>query len=144
MRSPFYAFGDLIDIRNMPVRKQLAQWFAYLVAVLCGDLVAAARDRIRASQFEQALQLDRTLQISLDQNDVVDRLLCAMLPNSAMQKLLCGIPVRDVQPCATVMFSDMVQFTAWSSKRTAREVVAMLNVVVPLFDDWSVVAGSRK
>lgn len=139
-----YLLPDLAPIRTLPASKLAPMWIVYSCLVVGTIVITYVRDRLRMAQFEQAVQVEKLARNAAERSDEADALLCAMLPESALSRLLQNQPVRDVVPSATVMFSDMVSFTAWSSRRSAREVVSMLNVLVPLFDDWSVIAGVEK
>ena len=92
------------------------------------------RFKLVVSQFHQAVQVAKSSRKAEREAEEVDLLLCAMVPISALMRLSAGETVLDYTDEATVLFSDMVQFTAWSSKRAAKEVVAMLNVLCVEFD----------
>jgi len=64
----------------------------------------------------------------------VDTILRATLPESVLDRLSANEPVFDVSHSATVLFSDLAGFTAWSSVREAEDVVTMLNTLVSAFD----------
>ena len=49
--------------------------------------------------------------------------------------------IADYFPSATVMFADIVGFTAWSSVRTPSQVFTLLETVYSSFDD---IADSMK
>mgnify|MGYP001614641841 CR=1 FL=1 len=143
----YHLIGSVVakfGILDMATAKQVVLWGIYTVLALVTIIVTYVRDRVRMNQFEQAVMLERIAKGASERSDEADALLCAMLPQSALRRLLAGEPVRDAVPFASVFFSDMVSFTNWSSSRSAKEVVRMLNVIVPIFDDWSVVCGVEK
>ena len=43
-------------------------------------------------------------------------------------------PIADLFPEATVMFADIVQFTAWSSQRQPSQVLFLLEAIYEAFD----------
>ena len=65
-------------------------------------------------------------------------LLNHMMPQSALTRLEQGNEVIDKLHQVTVMFADIVGFTAWSSERSSREVVKMLSELFTRFDKMCV------
>ena len=95
-------------------------------------------------QFHQAIDVVKSSRKAEREAEEVDLLLCAMVPVSALMRLSAGETVLDHTTEATVLFSDMVQFTAWSSKRTAQQVVSMLNTLCVEFDFHAELRGVEK
>ena len=62
------------------------------------------------------------------------QLLTQMMPPHALAYLEEGKEVTDRLTKVTLMFADIVGFTAWSSERTPREVVGMLSELFTRFD----------
>ena len=104
-----------------------------VVAIVC-IILLTIRYRGAVSQLKQAIKVVMETKQAKKREEEVDLLLCAMVPSSALVRLSYGDVVSDFTPEATVLFSDMVQFTAWSSKRTAQQVVSMLNALCIHFD----------
>ena len=120
------------------------RWIMFLIAFLITSILFSIRYRGATNQLKQALTVVRETTKAKRREEEVDLLLCAMVPSSALIRLSFGDPVSDFTHEATVLFSDMVQFTAWSSKRTAQQVVAMLNVLCIQFDHEAVKRGVEK
>ena len=125
-------------------RVHVAAALMYIGSAVISTMLAYAKERLRHVQFLQTVELTRVMRGASDRADEVNQLLSTMLPMPVLTRLLRGEVVSDYVPQATVFFSDMVQFTKWSSTRSARDVVAMLNVLVPRFDDWSMICGVEK
>ena len=115
--------------------EQLAVRIAMYAAVFISVVgIMLLRFKLVVTQFHQAVQVAKSSRKAEREAQEVDLLLCAMVPISALMRLSAGETVLDYTDEATVLFSDMVQFTAWSSKRSAQEVVRMLNVLCVEFD----------
>ena len=66
------------------------------------------------------------------------QLLTQMMPPHALSTLEAGKQVMDGLKNVTLMFADIVGFTAWSSIRTPKEVVGMLSSLFTRFDKMCV------
>ena len=66
--------------------------------------------------------------------DKTEQLLTHMMPQKALSTLEQGKQVMDKLNQVTVMFADIVGFTAWSSIRKPKEVVNMLSELFTRFD----------
>ena len=144
----FY-LGYVVDggsaITKLGWRQHFAAAVIYIGSGILSSCVSYWREQNRHKQFSVRIQQMIEQQKSDDRANAVTELLCAMLPLPVLTRLLRGEKtVYDFQPCASVMFSDMVAFTAWSAKRPPTAVVAMLNVLVPQFDRWSTMCGVEK
>jgi class 3 adenylate cyclase len=51
------------------------------------------------------------------------------------QDLTTGAPIADLFPETTVLFADIVGFTAWSSTRDPGQVFTLLEAVYQAFDE---------
>ncbi len=111
----------------------------------------------KLQRSEQALQLlqdiqrgNTHLQKSLlneigAEKEKSDRLLRNILPPDAIRRLGEGEQViADSIDCATVVFSDLVDFTPTSAKMSAAELVRTLNDLYSAFDDAAQRCGVEK
>ncbi len=111
----------------------------------------------KLQRSEQALQLlqdiqrgNTHLQKSLlneieAEKEKSDRLLRNILPPDAIRRLGEGEQViADSIDCATVVFSDLVDFTPTSAKMSAAELVRALNDLYSAFDDAAQRCGVEK
>eukprot|EP00741_Cyanophora_paradoxa_P015744 tig00020904_g15199.t1 len=116
---------------NDEIRLYLARFAAALEAVLAQWL---ARQALRVS--EQKVRREKQL---------ADRLLKNTLPESVVAKLLTDSnPLADLFEETTIVFADIVGFTALSSKLSATEVVQMLNRIFSRLDHVCGRSGCEK
>ena len=67
----------------------------------------------------------------------IEELLFNLMPQHVVQNLKEDIPVADVLYNVTILFSDIVKFTDYSSQREPFEVVNMVSELFNEFDDAS-------
>ena len=108
------------------------------LADVVGIALMVARDAMQRDTFQQLLQTaietERSVRIARE----TDNLLFAMVPPAVLPRLIQEEgDIVDSTPYCSVLFSDIAGFTAWSSTRTAYEVVSMLNVLCVEFDAYS-------
>ncbi|OMJ84449.1 hypothetical protein SteCoe_14400 [Stentor coeruleus] len=70
--------------------------------------------------------------------NITEELLMQMMPPQALRNLQEDNVVTDRLSQVTIMYADIVGFTAWSSVRTSREVVGMLSELFTRFDKMCV------
>lgn len=68
-----------------------------------------------------------------EEHDRSERLLINTFPKSVITHVNSNEPIYETVPYASVLFSDIVSFTDWSSKITAEEIVSTLGL---LFYEW--------
>ncbi|OMJ85620.1 hypothetical protein SteCoe_13034 [Stentor coeruleus] len=76
--------------------------------------------------------------------DKTEELLMQMMPPQALKNLQEDNTVTDRLSQVTLMYADIVGFTAWSSVRTPREVVGMLSELFTRFDKMCVQYNTYK
>ena len=127
------------DSTEMAIRVLVA-----LLSEIVSNLVAFGKHRSLQRSFEAALDVHYQMRASRRRMEAVDSLLSSMVPPSALVRLLEGEQVHDRSPIASVLFSDMVHFTLWSSKRNPSDVVSMLSVLVRELDVLAADMGVSK
>ena len=113
-----------------------------------------ARKLLRSEQALRLLQdiqrgnthLQKSLLNEIEaEKEKSDRLLRNILPPDAIRRLGEGASViADSIDCATVVFSDLVDFTPTSAKMSAAELVRTLNDLYSAFDDVAQRCGVEK
>lgn len=84
---------------------------------------------------EQRLRINTILKLAAEKEiNKTQQLLTHMMPPNALANLEEGTQVMDRLAQVTVMYADIVGFTAWSSIRSPREVVGMLSELFTRFD----------
>ena len=76
---------------------------------------------------------DRTAELAYER-ERSDRLLKNMLPAPIAERMKGGEIIADSHD-ATVLFVDICGFTAWARRRSAREVVSILDYIFRAFDE---------
>jgi adenylate cyclase len=83
--------------------------------------------------------LDLQLESMKHQKRRAERLLLNIFPKSILIRMQAHESIHDRVPSASVLFADIVGFTAWSSSRTAEDIVSALN---HLFSGWDSLCGT--
>lgn len=138
VRSRYLFLGSLLTIAIVVAGQLWADnarpgWlFVNLVAVLCaiglGTLSAYIRERNARAAFLTQKQLDAS-------RERVDDLLHSMLPREIVARIQAGETViADVHGQVSVIFADIMEFTALSRKMSAAQLVKTLNDLFSIFD----------
>jgi class 3 adenylate cyclase len=117
---------------------------AQLSCAVLAYVLLLIRYRKIVEQFRATIDVEIATRKARKVEEEVDTLLCAMLPTSALVRLSSGERVLDWTADATVLFSDMVSFTAWSTTRTPRQVADMLNKLCIAVDQLALDKGVEK
>ncbi|OMJ80057.1 hypothetical protein SteCoe_19786 [Stentor coeruleus] len=96
----------------------------FVLVVLISKYTQESRMRIN-SIIKQAAVIDV---------EKTDELLTQMMPQHVLKNLQEENPVTDRLSYVTLMYADIVGFTAWSSTKTSKEVVGMLSQLFTRFD----------
>jgi class 3 adenylate cyclase len=87
----------------------------------------------------------RYLRLLEDEEARTDRLVLNILPSDIAERLKRGESlIADHFDDVSVVFADLVGFTAFAAERPAAEVVALLDAVVSRFDDLAIAWGLEK
>jgi class 3 adenylate cyclase len=115
---------------------------AFAVTVRNKEIKDAFEEQVRTRQafmeeqnqvLEQRVK-ERTHELML-QTEKTERLMLNILPAPIAERLKRGEPgISDSHASVSILFSDLVGFTALSSKRSADEVVKLLNDLFSRFD----------
>ncbi|MGD2043655.1 MAG: adenylate/guanylate cyclase domain-containing protein [Acidimicrobiia bacterium] len=118
----------------------------FLVAASAGSLVGLRlleRDRRRV--WHQRLVIEeQSAAIEVERSES-ERLLLNVLPAAVSKRLREGEnPIADDFPNVTVLFADIVGFTAMTSTMSADEVITLLSGLFNMFDDLVTERGLEK
>ncbi|XP_033095423.1 uncharacterized protein LOC117100002 isoform X2 [Anneissia japonica] len=108
-----------------------------VVVIIIGLVIFKAVESLTSSIQDYTLVLaDQTKKLKTEK-ERTDTLLYQMLPKSVAENLKRHQHVKAESYCsATIMFSDIVEFTRICSKSTPFQVVDMLNNVYTIFDKY--------
>ena len=127
-----------------PLVKGLVFFLTHVVGCVLAISIAWVTDSMRRGPFEQSVLLMQSTLTAQRRQREVESLLSAMVADSVLEKLAAGQSTFSAADSATVLFSDIAMFTRWSSTRSPQQVVAMLNVLVPAFDELAQSHGVEK
>lgn len=118
----------------------------FLAAASVGSIVGLRlleRDRRRV--WHQRLVIEEQSAALEVERSESERLLLNVLPEAVSKRLRQGEnPIADDFPNVTVLFADIVGFTAMSSTMTADEVITMLSELFSTFDELVTERGLEK
>eukprot|EP01012_Entosiphon_sulcatum_P007810 TRINITY_DN14081_c0_g1_i2.p1 TRINITY_DN14081_c0_g1~~TRINITY_DN14081_c0_g1_i2.p1 ORF type:complete len:1013 (+),score=122.97 TRINITY_DN14081_c0_g1_i2:52-3039(+) len=115
-----------------------------LVANVAGITLNRSEETTRRRQFKHHQLLEEGRDEAQRSMERVTDMVNAMLPSSVVVRLKRGREVEDAFPSCTVLFSDIVGFTAWASGHPAPVVVQMLNTMFTEFDEIAQERGVDK
>jgi class 3 adenylate cyclase len=117
---------------------------AYANHVAAFDMEKSTRreEAFRRAEFLRArAEIDRTR----NERDTADRLLFSVLPAPIAIRMRDGeSPIADDLPHVSVLFADLVGFTALSTRLPPRELLVMLERTFGSFDEHAVSLGLEK
>ena len=118
----------------------------FLAAASVGSLVGLRLlEQNRRRVWHQRLVIEEQAAAIEVERSESERLLLNVLPSTVSKRLRQGEnPIADDFPNVTVLFADIVGFTAMSSTMTADEVIMMLSELFSAFDDLVAERGLEK
>lgn len=103
------------------------------------------RQRLQREQSHTLTQLRQEREALAVQRERGDYLLANILPRSVVGRLGdAQRVVADTHASVSVLFADLVNFTAWANSQTAETTVRMLNAVYTAFDEATQDAAVEK
>src|SRR4029453_109379 len=115
-----------------PIWSPLPNWFTSTMLALniaVGGTIVFTLLAVFANQRSDALAAHRQEQAK------AENLLLNILPRSIADKLKAETqPIADQFESASILFADVVDFTPWSERRTATQVVGFLDQLFSRFD----------
>lgn len=113
----------------------IGPWF--LLATMFGIAIWFVLDSANRAAFLSQRSLERERERS-------ESLLLNVLPAEVAARLKEGVEVADRADSVTVLFADVVGFTAYARERDPREVVRLLDDLFAAFDELVAAAGAEK
>jgi len=118
----------------------------FLAAASVGSLIGLRLlERNRRRVWHQRLVIEEQAAAIETERSESERLLLNVLPAAVSKRLRQGEnPIADDFPSVTVLFADIVGFTARASTLSADEVITMLSGLFSMFDDLVADRGLEK
>ncbi|OMJ91182.1 hypothetical protein SteCoe_6354 [Stentor coeruleus] len=111
---------------NMPEKTILISIFSIIVTTTLSFTVYTS---------EKNLRINSTLKAAANKElDKTEKLIKQMMPPHVVQNLKEQSSITDKIPQVTILYADIVGFTAWSSERLPEEIVTMLSELFTMFD----------
>ncbi len=128
----------LLGVHPGDHRHRVLEWLALATGAAMATWMAAVADRGRRKEAMQQALLDAALQRS-------DNLLQNILPEPIAEKLKAtSHPIADGFAEVTILFADIVGFTAMSDQLSPERLVKELNALFSAFDDEAARRGLEK
>ena len=122
----------------------LTSWLVRYLVTILAVFACGVRELYDRKRFEKHFAVEKdSIQIKAHRHQV-QSLLTAMLPSKVLEDLLSGRPAIHYAESATVVFSDLVGFTAWCTDKSPRQVALFLNLITGRFDYHAKQLGVEK
>ena len=109
----------------------VVKYTSFLILISCSLIYVSVSQEYQSTlEFLKNKKANDDLQVNED-------LLFNLMPPHVVQNLKEDIPVADELKNVTLLFSDIVGFTAYSKERTPKEVVNMVSELFEAFDNAS-------
>ena len=146
VRSAVIAVGFVVAAVLYPGwGSPLVDAFIFGAAVIGTLLALRLLEQSRRRVFCQDIVITRQAAALRLEKESADALLLNVLPGSISSRLLAGErTIADAYPAVTVLFADIVGFTALSARLPADEVVGILGRLFERFDELVAARGLEK
>lgn len=122
---------------TVPERPQGSSFASVLVVqILCwiyGVVHRLVREQTLVSQFRGTVAARRSTVEFRHQSELTNTLIQSIVPPSVLRRQLNNERIED-RGAGTIFFSDQVQFTSWSSRRSVAEMMTTLSLIVRMAD----------
>lgn len=146
VRTAVIAVGFVVVWATYDVPEGLVLDAFFLGAASIGSLIGLRLiEQNRRRVWHQRLVIEeQSAAIEIERSES-ERLLLNVLPAAVSKRLRAGEnPIADDFPSVTVLFADIVGFTAMTSEMAADDVITMLNGLFTMFDDLVAERGLEK
>jgi class 3 adenylate cyclase len=146
LRTVVIAIGLGVVVAAYPSPKELSlDVFIYVTASIASLLGLRMIERNRRQVWHQRLVIeDQSAAIEAERAES-DRLLLNVLPAAVSRRLKDGeSPIADDFPAVSVLFADIVGFTALAAPMAAHDVIEMLSGLFSTLDELVVERGLEK
>jgi class 3 adenylate cyclase len=115
------------------------------VACVMGLLVCCVLSRLSREAYRREVVIDQQQNVIVAEQRRSDALLRNVLPDRVAEQLKTSDePIADFFPEVTVLFADIVGFTALAALAPPRDLVALLNDIFSTFDALTRIRGVEK
>jgi class 3 adenylate cyclase len=136
LRSAVIAAGFIIAAANWQGPSLLIDGFIFVAAVIGTQLALRLLERSRRRVFHQDLVIREQSEALQEEKEKSDRLLLNVLPSAIAARLREGeSTIADLYPSVTVLFADVVGFTALAARHAPDRVVELLSSLFGCFDE---------
>jgi len=145
LRSTVIAAGFIVAAANWQGPSLLIDGFIFVAAVVGTLLALRLLERSRRRVFHQDIVIGEQSEALRTEKDKSDRLLLNVLPSAIAERLREGeSTIADLYPSVTVLFADVVGFTALAAREAPGRVVELLGELFGCFDQLVAERGLEK
>ncbi|OMJ96302.1 hypothetical protein SteCoe_30 [Stentor coeruleus] len=128
-------FWSLIVITVLWVVCILVVFLEKAILLSIFSIIVTATLSFTVYTSERNLRINSTLKAAANKElDKTEKLIKQMMPPHVVQNLKEQSAITDKINQVTILYADIVGFTAWSSTRTPEEIVTMLSELFTMFD----------
>jgi class 3 adenylate cyclase len=145
--TPYVAAQQVLLVQAFAgdLARQVGFTTLLLISVLSGLLLSAVLDRVSRNAFRQERLIATQRRAIEEERARSERLLLNILPAPIADELKTRPgTIAETHDAVTVLFADLVGFTALASEMSARSIVERLNEVFTRFDELAGEHGIEK